>query len=726
MFLAGFVHLVLGLAVYSRDRHKISNIFFLLVGLSASVWSLVMAFYFVTTNPAAAHFAANIFYAAALGISIALVGFATYWTGRRLATLLAWLLSILATGYIGLILFFPRSVIRSISIIDGERYVEYNTSGLVLHNFLFMSLFLMALTILISGLRRQNRLKRYQTQYIIVGLISAGAVGTVFNLILPWLNIYSLFWVGPVFSIFFVGFVSFAIARHKLFDFHRTVARATAYLVTLGTTTAFYLLMIYLLSGIVYEEQTISLDQRLLLIGLAIAAAVLFLPLKRFFDQKTNKIFYHDAYEPQEFLDELNSTIVKDIELGVLLRQTTAVIQNNFKCEICFVEVLPAVNNARRTFGVASSSFNEPEIELISKVLSENNQKVLLVDELDSSSSKLARLLQKNDIAVLARLAPGGKSGQTTAHQTIAHLIIGGKKSGDIYNKSDIKIIQIVADELLIAIQNALRYEEIQGFAARLQKEVNQATAELQKNNQKLRELDESKDEFISMASHQLRTPLTAVKGYLSLLIDGDGGKVSATQKNMLNQAYNSSQRMVNLIADLLNVSRLKTGKFVIDTAPTNLVSLVSSEIDQLKAAAKIKRHSLVFKHSGDFPELMLDEVKIRQVIMNFVDNSIYYTPEGGKIEINLKQDVNNVYFTIKDNGIGVPADEKPNLFTKFYRANNARQTRPDGTGLGLFMAKKVVDAQGGHIIFDSTQNRGSTFGFTFNKKKKLLVKPDD
>jgi signal transduction histidine kinase len=243
-----------------------------------------------------------------------------------------------------------------------------------------------------------------------------------------------------------------------------------------------------------------------------------------------------------------------------------------------------------------------------------------------------------------------------------------------------------------------------------------------QKTNEKLKALDQTKDEFISMASHQLRTPLTSVKGYMSMVLEGDAGKISNPQKELLNQAFVSSQQMVYLIADLLNVSRLKTGKFVIEAAPTNLSDVVEGEISQLKELAKSKKLSLDFKKPKKFPVLMLDETKIRQVIMNFADNAIYYTPSGGKIDIELKEDKSNIYFMVKDNGLGVPKNEQSRLFTKFYRAKNARKARPDGTGLGLFMAKKVINAQGGGLLFKSVEGKGSTFGFTF-KKAKLTPK---
>ncbi len=190
-----------------------------------------------------------------------------------------------------------------------------------------------------------------------------------------------------------------------------------------------------------------------------------------------------------------------------------------------------------------------------------------MADSLENHYAGLKKALDISDIAVKSSLITNYAAKQ----EATAYLLLGPKKSGNAYNKQDLRIIDIIADELLIAIQNALRFEEIQTFNITLQKRINEATAKLKRSNEKLKELDETKDEFISMASHQLRTPLTSVKGYLSMVLDGDAGKITDQQQQLLNQAFVSSQRMVYLIADLLNVSRLKTGKFIIDANPTNL-----------------------------------------------------------------------------------------------------------------------------------------------------------
>jgi signal transduction histidine kinase len=278
----------------------------------------------------------------------------------------------------------------------------------------------------------------------------------------------------------------------------------------------------------------------------------------------------------------------------------------------------------------------------------------------------------------------------------------------------DIELIERLAEPTGIAIDNRLLYEENQ-----------EIVYELKQTNHRLKEIDATKDEFISMASHQLRTPLTSMKGYVSMVLDGEFGEVNPQQKAMLQQAFDSSQRMVYLISDLLNVSRLRTGKFNITRSETNLPDIIESELKQLMASAASRKVRFYYYKPKDFPVLWLDETKTRQVIMNFLDNSLYYTPAGGRVDVELNYNKNVVRFTVKDSGLGVSKKDQPYLFTKFYRAQNARKVRPDGTGLGLYMSKKIILAQNGTLIFDSQEGHGSTFGFEF-PRNSLLEKPLD
>jgi len=296
--------------------------------------------------------------------------------------------------------------------------------------------------------------------------------------------------------------------------------------------------------------------------------------------------------------------------------------------------------------------------------------------------------------------------------QDIIGYVCLGEHRTSTYGRRDQRVLRTVADELIIAIRNALSVQEVKDLNENLQQRIDAATRELRASNAQLQKLDESKDEFISMASHQLRTPLTSIKGYVSMLMDGDAGKVTNDQKHLLEEAFISSERMVRLIGDFLNVSRLQTGKFMVDKHPLSLAKIVAQEIEGLGPNANARGLKFIYNEPKNIPLMQLDENKIQQVIMNFSDNAIYYSKENSTIKINLQIVGDFVEFTVKDTGIGVPQAEQDQLFNKFFRATNARKQRPDGTGVGLFLAKKVIDAHDGKIIFQSMEGKGSTFGF--------------
>jgi len=265
----------------------------------------------------------------------------------------------------------------------------------------------------------------------------------------------------------------------------------------------------------------------------------------------------------------------------------------------------------------------------------------------------------------------------------------------------------------VITMVSWLSNREIENFNLRLLNKVNQATDQLQDANKKLKVLDHTKDEFISLASHQLGTPLTAIIGYVSMTLDNDEENMKPDQKQFLAYALEAAESMGAISRDLLNVSRISSGRFIIQRQLTNLTAMVEQELDQLRPAAERKGLKLAFvPPSPSLPELNVDESKTRQVVMNLIDNAICYTPTG-TILVELRRIGGSINFTVSDAGMGVPKSEQSKLFAKFYRAENAKIARPDGTGLGLYLAKRVIEDQGGSIIFHSEEGKGSTFGFS-------------
>lgn len=597
----------------------------------------------------------------------------------------------------------------------GRFGVEVSKPGplLGLHVFYYFIVTLVAYVALVRRYKKTVDHERKRIRLLIAGLTFMIIVNIVVNGILILFGNSDL---GPLLGVpsvfIFVLIVQFGIVKHRLFDVRLIVARSIAYLLSLGTIAAIYSLVIFGVSDQIVGDSSVVIQQGFY-VFVAIALAITYQPLKRFFDRRTNNIFYRDAYETKDLLDEFNRTIVTTIELDSLLNQSAKVIEKYLKPEFTAFGLLQDKSTIR-LFHTKGSQLTEKLVDQIRGYVRRSKQKTYLTDALDDSQGDLRTLLRSEDIVAIVRIT------KNVDDEGLGYILLGHKRSGSAYNAQDEGAMETVANELAIAIENALQYEEIQNFAATLQHKVDDATKQLRATNEKLKQLDQTKDDFISMASHQLRTPLTSVKGYVSMVLEGDTGKINAKQKEMLNQAFISSQRMVYLIADLLNVSRLRTGKFIIEPKPTNLAEVIEGEISQLTETAKGRDLTLNYNKPKSFPELMLDETKIRQVVMNFADNAIYYTPAGGHINVNLEDKGDTIEFTVVDDGIGVPKSEQHHLFGKFYRAGNAKKARPDGTGLGLFMAKKVVVAQGGAIVFRSTEGKGSTFGFSFTKKPLL------
>lgn len=226
--------------------------------------------------------------------------------------------------------------------------------------------------------------------------------------------------------------------------------------------------------------------------------------------------------------------------------------------------------------------------------------------------------------------------------------------------------------------------------------------------------VERMKTEFVSIAAHQLRTPLSAIKWTLRMILDGELGEITPEQKNFLKRAYQSNERMIYLINDLLNVSRIEEGRYIYKTTLTGLEVIVQSVIDSLKEAIERKGIKLSFrKPDRQLPLVSVDVEKITLAIQNILDNAVRYTPKGGQVTISLAYGKKEIECSISDNGVGIPKNQQKRVFQKFFRGTNVVRKDTEGTGLGLFIAKNIIDAHGGKIWFSSEEGKGTTFYWT-------------
>lgn len=229
--------------------------------------------------------------------------------------------------------------------------------------------------------------------------------------------------------------------------------------------------------------------------------------------------------------------------------------------------------------------------------------------------------------------------------------------------------------------------------------------------------VEQLKTEFVSLSAHQLRTPLSAIKWILRMILDGDLGSLKEEQKEFLEKAYYSNERMINLINDLLNITRIEEGRFIFEFKEVNLLEVAEQVIESLRDEIERKKIKFEFQKLTKIPQIKADIEKIKIAIENLIDNAITYTPEGGKVTVILRSN-QEIYFSVKDSGIGIPEDQKERIFTKFFRAKNALKMETEGSGLGLYITKNIIEAHGGKIGFESKEGQGSTFYFTLPIKK--------
>jgi signal transduction histidine kinase/MFS family permease len=569
---------------------------------------------------------------------------------------------------------------------------------------------------LVAKYRHLKGITKRHVLHALFGITLTFSLLIIFNfLVVVAFHSTAFLLLSPLIILIFTVSFFYGIARYRLFDIRLIIARFVAYLMLLAFAGTLYGLVAVALSFVI--SGVMPSFTQIVVSTLVVGIFLLFVqPLRRFFNHVTGMLFHQDTYETKDVLDRMTSVLVRSTDTDEVANNSMTILRDALKSD--YVTIFLLGGNDKTTarhisVGKPAASIKHLNAELLGTMPS-----VIVADAFDGQSTRLHHKMQQGNVAVIARLE--------TLGEVVGYCFFGYKSSGSEYTQRDIDLIRITCDELAVAVQNAIRFDQIQYFNETLQQRIDEATKELRASNDQLQRLDEAKDEFVSMASHQLRTPLTSVKGYISMVLEGDAGKISDAQRHLLSEAFTSSERMVHLINDFLNVSRLQTGKFMIDRRLVDLSHITEQEVSSLMTTAKAHDLKLRYHKPTRFPSLYIDEGKIRQVIMNFIDNAIYYSSNRSTITIGLEVVDGSAILTVHNEGMGVPKEEQSGLFTKFFRATNARKQRPDGTGVGLFLAKKVITEHGGSMVFESEVNQGATFGFRLPVKKLSTPPPPD
>jgi PAS domain S-box-containing protein len=239
-------------------------------------------------------------------------------------------------------------------------------------------------------------------------------------------------------------------------------------------------------------------------------------------------------------------------------------------------------------------------------------------------------------------------------------------------------------------------------------------------NTQKDKEIEEIKSDFISIVSHELRTPLTAIKGFLSMILKQDFGELNEKQFHYLSRVYQSNQRMIDLVEDLLNATYIESGKIALSINPVAVESVMAEVVSELAGKAASSQVMVKVKRRQKLPLVLADETRLHQIILNLVDNAIKYSMPGTEVEIEFSVQSDELITSVSDHGVGVTKSQIDRLFTKFGRVYNPMSAQAGGTGLGLYIVKNLVESHGGRIWVTSQEGKGSKFRFSIPIAKQL------
>jgi signal transduction histidine kinase len=604
-----------------------------------------------------------------------------------------------------MLLAFTPLMFSSVSIVNGN-ITPQPGPAMLLFALSFAGCPVAAFIALFLKYIKSTGLRKTQIRYFLLGIILTFSLMVVTNLFfVVILKISSFVIFGPMFSLILVSFTAYAIVKHRFLDIQFLVARSVAYALLVFLIATIYAAVIFAAEKFI-TRTPVSPASLFLSVGVALLITLSFQILKEFFERFTEKVFYQHGYDRQKLLEKLTHIMASTLELGHLVEKILFELQKKMKISDLSIAL---IKNERITFfkkqseDEGSRSNDELLIKLAQFAFEHTEDKAIIFEELPESSIK--EMMRTCGLSVVLALMVKG--------ELYGALFLASKNTGGAYSLRDIEVLKILTPEFAVAIQNALAYEEIRQFNYTLEREVEHATRQLRTANDKLKELDKLKDEFVSIASHELRTPMGAIKSMISMILEGDYGKVTPQLKEPLNDMSVSVERLINLVNNMLNISRIEAGrmKFILKEFPIDAV--VKRAATSLAPLAKTRNVKMAFE--ALVPELVqADQEKVEQILNNLIGNSLKFTPDGGTVTLGTKVEKDLVVITVCDTGVGIDPTDQEKLFGKFQQVANEKIGKPVGTGLGLYISRELARKLGGNLwVVHSELGKGSTFAFS-------------
>jgi len=420
--------------------------------------------------------------------------------------------------------------------------------------------------------------------------------------------------------------------------------------------------------------------------------------------QKTSRLI-STTLEEDEIFHRLKQSLKTDLdyEKSLILIYDS---QNNFDCKI-------------------HQGFSEESVQFILGNLQKDAHLITSLNEGNTFSSANSPKQRAELIVRIFEVEHFVISPILTQNGIIGIVFVGNQSNAMPITEGDEELIAILANQIGQSLENARLFEQVYSSSQMLESKVQDRTKQLADALAEVQNISKTKSEFISAVSHELRTPLTSIKGYAAILIEGKLGAVPDKAKERLAKINTHSDNLVKLINDLLDISRIESGRVEMNIGRCDLNKIIENMQDLLTPQMIEKNIQCKIDYINNIPEMFLDSSQIERVFINLVGNAIKFTPEKGTISIKVVHKNKIVTVEVSDTGIGIPKDAMTRLFDEFYRVENQINQNVKGTGLGLPLAKKIVEAHNGKMWVTSEVHEGTTFHFTLpvwmeNEKVKI------
>ncbi|MCX6786120.1 MAG: ATP-binding protein [Candidatus Komeilibacteria bacterium] len=716
--------LFLGLVAFFKNPKNKTNRLFLLMIIFVVIWQLSNFF----ENEDISHNLAKLFlridFASAVFVGYSWLMFVlNFFQGNRLIVkpvikIITFFISLLLA-----LLSFTNLIIFNISFSNGS--IRFDNGYLWLFYALaVIAFFVISYAILILNLLKSRGLMRMQILYIFLGFSISSIIALVINLFLSNSLTVDQSRIGLYGIIVFIICTFYAVIKYRLMDIRIVAGKIISYLLI----AAFAYVTFYAVTGLnnSFFGSIFTTNAYLLGIPLALCFSIIFTPFQRLVQKLTKHYLFAGVYNSQETLENLTNQLTTIINLNQVIDLVVDTIKNTLyldKSGVLLIDqsVQPVKYQIAKVIGFnRQNGISLVQNNFLTQYLTKN-QKPLVKEELDFLSEQAKNENDRQSFVTLknhmTKIEASLCLPLISNNQLIGIIVLGDKISGGAYSQEDLKLLSLLSSQASIAITNARYYKETQDFNKTLQTKVDEQTKDIQEKAVRLEKLLKMRSEFLDIASHQLRTPTSVIKGTLSMMKEGDLDKMSSKEKTYFVEGmFQKSVKLESIINDILVASEMDTADFDIKVEDEiELDKFVEKEVSEHQFDAQEKNITLTFEKLTPGPFKIKGSAKyLEQVIDNLISNALKYTLKGS-IKTTIKQDGKDITIAVSDTGIGIPKDDMERIFNKFIRGKNARDVYTDGSGLGLFIIKRVMDQHPNSKVWvESEEGKGSNFYLQF------------